>query len=115
VGRSVQRGRRVPRRHRLLSDLLLSWGDSCNLGGTDYAIYEGTLGDLASALPRACSTSGLPWGSISTPPGDRFFLVVPRSESFEGSYGEGSDGLERPPSAAACAPQLLGGCGETSP
>ena len=41
-----------------LGDLTLTWGDSCRSSDSDYEVYEGTLGDLASHAVRYCSTGG---------------------------------------------------------
>ncbi len=89
--------------------LSLSWGRSCVRTDQDYAVYEGILGDWSSHMPRLCSTVGSRSIDLPAPTGSTYILVVPRNLTREGSYGRGSDGLERLPSAAACLPQQLSG------
>ena len=91
------------------ADLELAWSGACG-GATDYAVYEGALGDPRSKTPLRCSTGGATAATITPSPGARFFLVVPRSASAEGSYGHTSDGAERPPDAGACLPQSITAC-----
>lgn len=88
----------------------LSWGASCAASGTDYALYQGTLGTFTAYSPRFCSTGGATTLTFPPDPADRFYLVVPRSILREGSYGSASDGSERAPSASACLPQEIGTC-----
>lgn len=45
------------------------------------------------------------------PPSGSFFLVVPHTTVSEGSYGQTSAGVERPPAAVACKPQDFESCG----
>lgn len=92
------------------ADVTLAWSPSCNVGTTDFAIYEGPLGSFGAAVPSLCSTAQLTAATFAPGGGDRFYLVVPRSTDFEGSYGVDGAGDPRPPSAAACVPQLPGGC-----
>jgi WD40 repeat protein len=86
----------------------LSWSDAqCSSGGSDFAVYEGQLSDFTSHLPVVCSTSGATTLEILPPAaGNTYYLVVPLSDMWEGSYGLGASG-ERPGSAAACRGQLL--------
>jgi len=92
-------------------DLALSWGSSCRSGDTDYAVYEGVLGDFTSHVPRLCSTGGATAATLTPASGNRYYLVVPLSpDGVEGSYGTTSAGQERPASAAACRPQAVGAC-----
>jgi hypothetical protein len=82
----------------------LSWGTSCSAGAINYSVYEGTLGNFTSHLPMNCSTAGA-LATTVTPaagPGNRYYLIVPRSASYEGSYGTSSAGAEIPPSSARC-------------
>jgi len=90
--------------------LSLSWGLSCNTGGTDFLVAEGALGLFASHAPKLCSTAGLPSALITPPPADSYYLVAPRSDEYEGSYGVDSAGVEHPPASVPCQPQLPGGC-----
>lgn len=87
-------------------NVTLTWGASCG-GGTDYAIYEGTLGNYMSHVPVACSTSGLTSSTFPAPGHSTYYLVVPVVPGAEGSYGLRSNGTERPPSATACRPQQI--------
>lgn len=91
------------------TDLDLAWAGSCD-GASDFAIYEGLLGDPRSKLPVRCSTGGATIARITPSSGARFYLVVPRTASVEGSYGHTSAGLERPPDAGACLPQSIAVC-----
>ncbi|MGD8376373.1 MAG: M12 family metallo-peptidase [Acidobacteriota bacterium] len=91
-------------------DITLSWGSSCRGDDGDYAIYEGALGDFTSHTPRTCSTGDVLTETLTPASGSAYYLVVPRSASREGGYGFDGDGLSRPPSPAACAPQLVGVC-----
>lgn len=87
-------------------DLTLSWGASCSGTDTDYAVYEGTLGaPFNTHVPVTCSTNGATSWTFTPGAGDRYYYVVPRNAVSEGSYGLGSNGLSRPPSASACLPQ----------
>jgi hypothetical protein len=94
--------------------LALSWNPSCSGHDTDYEIYEGPLGNLAAAVPRACSTGGGTASSLAPAAGNRFYLVVPRDAWSEGSYGRKSGGSggdgERAQPPAACRPQVTGAC-----
>ncbi|MCU0224505.1 MAG: hypothetical protein MUF27_10650 [Acidobacteria bacterium] len=98
VARGVQAG-----------DLDLAWAGAC-AGASDYAVYEGTLGEPRSKTPLRCSTGGATAATITPSSGARFFLVVPRSTSAEGSYGHTSDGAERPADPGACLPQSIAVC-----
>jgi len=85
----------------------LDWLDFCPQSGTDYAVYEGHLGDYASHTSIQCSTGGattttVPLGTEST-----YFLVVPLDAGFEGSYGLDGGGSERPVGLGACLPQQI--------
>ncbi len=87
----------------------LSWGPSCVSTDDDSAIYEGTIGDFTSHVWRTCSTDGATTFTLTA--GDAaYLLVVPRNARREGSYGWDSHENQRPPSADACLPQLLGAC-----
>ena len=91
------------------SDITLTWDTSCGLG-SDYAIYEGVVGDFTSQLPLACTTSGLTTATVTPGAGNRFYLIVPLDGGEEGSYGVNGAGAERPASGSACAPQSIGSC-----
>ena len=92
-------------------DLELSWGGSCRASDTDYAVYEGLLGDFTSHAPRLCSTGGATSVTLTPASGSGYYLVVPLSpDGAEGSYGTASNGTQRPPSASACQPQVFTDC-----
>ncbi|HXH28273.1 MAG TPA: calcium-binding EGF-like domain-containing protein [Candidatus Polarisedimenticolia bacterium] len=88
----------------------LTWDPSCLATDTDYAVYEGVLGDFTSHQPRFCGTGGATTLSFLPQSDIAYFLVVPLNWVREGSYGLMSGNLERPPSAAACLPQLIAAC-----
>ncbi|MCP3980859.1 MAG: hypothetical protein GY716_16275 [bacterium] len=88
----------------------LDWGASCGPDDIDFLIYEGTLGDFGSHLPRLCSTAGAWQATIAAPAGSVYYLVVPSNGSTEGSYGTDGAGSARLPAAAACATQLFLDC-----
>ncbi len=90
------------------SDITLTWDDaSCASGTTDYAIYEGVLGSFASYASMLCSTGGVTAWQITPNSENSYYLVVPVSETTEGSYGHDSDGSERAQGAPACGVQVL--------
>ena len=91
------------------ASLFLSWSPACG-PVSDYAVYEGSLGTPGSHVPLQCATGGATTATVPPSLGDRYYLVVPSSGGNEGSYGRTSDGTERAPSAAACAPQQIVGC-----
>ena len=91
------------------SNLALDWGVACG-AAEDYAIYEGTLGDPAGAMPLTCSTGGQTDAVVEPSAGNRFYLVVATGGGSEGSYGLASSGAERTPPAGACLPQMVGPC-----
>jgi hypothetical protein len=76
----------------------------------DYEVYEGEIGDFSGHLPLECSTGGATSSTITPSGGNRFYLVVPRGATREGSYGQRSDHTERPPSATACLEQSIATC-----
>jgi hypothetical protein len=87
--------------------LLLSWSADCG-GGTRYGIYRGSLGTGLPSIKKEegfCTVAGM---TASIPAGAGtadFFLVVPGSGDYEGSYGVDSQGHPRPPAILACYPQ----------
>jgi hypothetical protein len=90
-------------------DMYLSWGLSCALTESDWEVYEGVLGDFTSHVPVFCSTDGARWTAFPPSPGNRYYLVVPRTLDREGGYGSATSG-PRPASASACLPQSLASC-----
>ena len=90
----------------------LAWGDSCQIGDTDYEIYEGTLGDFASHVPVTCTTGGATQRAFSPGPASTYYLVVPSNDEAEGSYGVDSGGAARTQGVTACRPQSVELCEE---
>jgi hypothetical protein len=88
--------------------LTLSWDPSCGATETDYAVYEGTLGDFTSHTPIICSTAGVTSATFAPPARNAYYLVVARNHWSEGSYGVDGGSAQRPPSAAACLSQTIG-------
>jgi hypothetical protein len=98
-------------RKRSAGYIELAWGPSCLGSDSDYELYEGQLGDFDSHTSVLCSTNGQLSTFIIPGEGDHYYLVVPRNEASEGSYGTWSDGItERPPGTEVCVPQLIGAC-----
>ena len=89
--------------------LLLSWGASCSATDTNYSVYEGTLGSFYNHLPKTCATGGTT-ATISPAVGNTYYLVVPRDNVNEGSYGLDSEGNPRPPAIATCRPPATASC-----
>jgi hypothetical protein len=91
-------------------DLELSWGASCVSGDTDFAVYEGALGDFTSHAPRSCTTGGTASAVIQPSAGSTYSLVLAHNTTWEGSHGYRGDGTERPRGATTCFPQAVGVC-----
>jgi hypothetical protein len=70
----------------------------------DWEVYAGALGDFTAHAPVLCTTGGQRGARVTPPSGDAYYLVVPRTLDFEGSYGE------RPAAAGACLPQSILAC-----
>jgi hypothetical protein len=90
--------------------ITLAWAPSCLASDTDYAVYEGSLGDFSSHTQRLCSTGGATSATLTPGSGGRYYLIVPSDGGHEGSYGTRTGGLERPAAATACLPQVIAGC-----
>ena len=89
--------------------IALDWGASCSGDDIDYAVYAGSLGEFESHQPLTCSSGG--GRSFSLFVGaDAYYLVVPQTLDFEGSYGLDSQGVERSSGPAACAAQAIASC-----
>ncbi|MCP3980722.1 MAG: hypothetical protein GY716_15580 [bacterium] len=71
-----------------VGDLLLNWPASCSPSATDYAVYEGLVGDWYGHTRRLCSDD-LSDRTVELTPGtgSRYYLVVPLDETSEGSFG----------------------------
>jgi hypothetical protein len=88
----------------------LAWGASCLAVADDYEIYEGALGLFGLHTARLCSTGGEMSVTIAPAAGSAYYLVVPRSDAAEGSYGTDSEGIQRPRGGGACLPQSIADC-----
>lgn len=87
--------------------LRLTWSADCG-GGTHYSIYQGDLTTGPSSISSAAGLCSIGGTSVTMPAGSGtgvFFLVVPHSGGFEGSYGVDSQGHPRPQAAYPCHPQ----------
>ena len=84
------------------TQIRLDWSASCNGAAEDYGIYQGTIGSWYSHAALDCSTSGALFTLLPTPPGNKYFLVVPEVAQAEGSYGTDSHGRELPQGRPAC-------------
>ena len=73
-------------------------------------MYEGTLRQFGSHVPRLCSTGGMQSATLTPQSASSYYLVVLRNAGNEGSYGRRSDGAQRSPSAAPCAAQMVQSC-----
>ncbi len=98
--------------HAALGNITLNWSPSCLLpGDTDFGIYEGTVGDFTSHVPRFCSTGGATSRTFLAAAGNRYYLVVPRNATREGSYGTDSNSVQRPQGGVfACWDQAIDVC-----
>ena len=96
--------------HRAGGILSLSWGASCLAADTDYTVYEGQIGDFASHAPLRCTTSGATSTTVTPGQGSHYYLIVPRREKREGSYGTDSAHDPRPEGVSRCFVQQLGSC-----
>lgn len=84
------------------ADITLFWGASCAAGDDDYEIYEGTIGSYYSHTSRFCSTGGATTLTFTPQGASSYYLVVPRNEIREGSYGQRTSGADRPQGDDAC-------------
>ena len=90
--------------------IVLTWGDSCAVTDTNYEIYHGDIGDYPNHTKLFCDTLGsTSWTFSVEPETSKYYLVVPHNETFEGSYGKGTD-LLRPPGVETCRPQVAAIC-----
>jgi hypothetical protein len=89
---------------------VLTWGASCMLGDTDFAIYHGSLDAPGQHAPLTCSTEGATSYAGPLPDGSAYFLVAPHNGIVEGSLGTAGSGAERPPGFPACLPRFIAEC-----
>ncbi len=63
-------------------------------------------------MARTCSTQNATSFTLTPSGGNRYYLVVARNATNEGSYGTDSNGVERPPAIGilACLPQVIAVC-----
>ena len=88
----------------------LSWSSSCSATDTTYSVYEGTLvANFDNHLPKTCDTAGATMANISPAVGDTYYLVVPRDDLNEGSYGMATSG-PRAAAIATCKTPVAGAC-----
>ncbi len=90
--------------------ITLIWAASCLATDTDYAVYEGTLGDFTTHGALFCDTGGATTKTFTPAAGSAYYLVTALNGTHEGSYGTTSAGAERPLAASACLPQQVGAC-----
>ena len=73
-------------------------------------MYEGLLGESTSHTPETCGTAGALERTLTPMSGGTYYLVVPTNGAIEGSHGRTSAGVERPPGAGICLPQVTESC-----
>ncbi len=91
-----------------LGDVQLDWSASCRASDTDYGVYEGQIGNWYSHGPVVCSTAGAVSASLTPAALRAYYLVVPNDGTDEGSYGDDSAKVERPPAGATWYAQDIG-------
>jgi hypothetical protein len=89
------------------TEITLSWASSCHIADGDYEIYEGTIGEFGIRDAKFCSTGGATTKTFEPGAGSVYYLVVPRNQDREGSYGTNSAGDQRLPAAGACLVQAI--------
>ncbi len=95
----------------------LGWGASCKSSDSDYAVYEGAIGEFADHGQVTCSTGGEFGWTVTSTEADRYWLVVPLNAQREGSAGSDSDGVPRvqAPPGERCVPRSFVSCGWNEP
>lgn len=88
----------------------LTWSSSCLETDTDYAVYEGALGNYYSHVPLTCDTGGAQTIVFTPAPFNAYYLVAPRNAALEGSHGLRSPGVEREVAGLTCYEQSLAEC-----
>jgi len=91
-------------------NLTLAWGAACAGPAIDFEIYEGTIGSYYSHEALFCTTNSQTSATFTPSAGSRYYLVVPRTAQREGSYGQDSQGFERPAGDGSCAIQQVLAC-----
>ncbi|MCP3995922.1 MAG: DNRLRE domain-containing protein [bacterium] len=87
----------------------LDWSASCRASDTDYGVYEGTIGGLFDNHQQVvCSTAGALTHTLTPSSTRSYYLVVPNDGTDEGSYGDGSNDVERPQGTMFCFAQNIG-------
>ncbi len=87
----------------------LDWSASCRASDTDYGVYEGTIGGLFDNHQQVvCSTAGALTHTLTPNSTRSYYLVVPNDGTDEGSYGDGSNDVERPQGTMFCFAQNIG-------
>ena len=94
------------------SAITIGWSASCSSAAQDYGIYEGTIGLWYSHTAIDCTDDAHDLSeTITSSPGNRYYLVVPLGSNGEGSYGTTSAGTEIPAGSSPCrVSQVLGSC-----
>jgi hypothetical protein len=89
--------------------MTLSWSGSCLPDDSDYDVYEGALLTPFSYSHQSisCGTGGATSIPFVPGSGNRYYLLVARNSSYEGSYGRASSGAQIPMSGSACLPQKI--------
>ena len=75
-----------------------------------WVTHRGTLGDFTSHAPIFCTTGAQTSITFIPSAGSTYYLVVPRTATFEGSYGTDGAGAQRPQGVSSCLQQTLGAC-----
>ncbi|HEX6852708.1 MAG TPA: hypothetical protein VF139_15030 [Candidatus Polarisedimenticolaceae bacterium] len=100
------------------SDLVASWGASCNatgVPGQTYAIHAGNLATLRASGTYAHAPIGGACNRVSPAsftPGavDEYYLVAPVAPGYEGGLGTNGAGAPRPQGAGTCGLARAEGC-----
>jgi hypothetical protein len=96
------------------TDIQLDWEPSCSAADNFYGVYEGTLASLPVydhspvTSPSLCSVAGTT-ATFAPASGNRYYLISPNDDTFEGSYGESSTS-ERPQGFSPCETIQLLAC-----
>ena len=88
-------------------DVTLTWRQSCDPANDDYEIYSGIIGDWENYSSMVCTTEGETSFTVPDDGENRFYLIVPRDDVYEGSYGTDGDGVQRPAGGSPCLPMRV--------